>query len=82
MKSTTGITVAAQAIAAIFADVLEIPGGVAGDSDFFELGGNSMQAGLVIAQVRRAFGVRLTMRDIFTGGTPEQLAEAVATGQA
>ena len=39
------------------------------DDDFFDLGGESLQAFALIGRVHDAFGVRLTARDLFAAGT-------------
>ena len=37
--------------------------------DFFDLGGESLQAFAILARVHEAFGVTLTARDLFAAGT-------------
>jgi acyl carrier protein len=39
------------------------------DADFFERGGNSFQAAAVVMQLRRALGVQIPLRYIFTQPT-------------
>jgi acyl carrier protein len=67
-----------QRVIDIFSDVLESPGEIVGDSDFFLSGGNSLLAGKVIGRLRTDFEVRVTLRELFNAATPRQLAEVVA----
>ena len=61
-------------LAAIWAEVLGVAD-VARDDDFFELGGNSLVAVQLVAQVRKATGVRLPMRSLFEAKTVAAMAE-------
>jgi acyl carrier protein len=47
------------------------------DDDFFMIGGNSLVAVQLIAQVRTAFGVRLPMRSIFDTPTVAGIAAKI-----
>lgn len=71
-----------QRVIDIFSDVLESPGEIVGDSDFFLSGGNSLLAGKVIGHLRTDFEVRVTLRELFNAATPRQLAEVVARSAA
>lgn len=51
------------------------------DSHFFRCGGTSMQAAQLVARIRSATGVRLSLRHVFRAPTPRELA-AVLTDQA
>ena len=42
---------------------------IGADDDFFDLGGESLQAFALIGRVHDAFAVRLTARDLFAAGT-------------
>ncbi|WP_406233444.1 amino acid adenylation domain-containing protein [Nocardia sp. NBC_01009] len=71
-------TQAEQVVAAIFADVLNLP--VVGvDDDFFDLGGNSLVATQVMARVGAAFGVRLGVRVLFETPTVVGIAARAET---
>lgn len=47
------------------------------DDDFFELGGESLRATHVVAQINQAFGIGITIRDIFEAGTVRMLSDIV-----
>jgi acyl carrier protein len=66
-----------QAIASQWAEVLGVED-IGVDQDFFTLGGNSLVAIQLIAQIRKATGVRLPMRILFEAPTVAELAERVA----
>lgn len=67
---------AERAIAAIWSRVLGIAGlGV--DDDFFDLGGHSLQAIQVVAEVRQALGVEIGLRALLDAPTVAGLAAAV-----
>ena len=63
-------------LAQLWADVLRM-GPLGADDDFFDLGGESLHAFALIARVHDAFGVTLTARDLFDGGTIARMAEIV-----
>lgn len=60
-------------LAAIWCDVLHVPT-VGIDNNFFELGGNSLLAGQVIARVRRVFKVQGPVTWLFESPTVRDLA--------
>ncbi|MEV7181975.1 acyl carrier protein [Kitasatospora sp. NPDC093679] len=72
----TGAGDRAEAVAAIFRRVLETSD-VTEDSDFFELGGDSLIATRVLSAVARDHGVELTFEDFLLARTPEGLARAI-----
>ena len=61
----------------IFRRVLETPE-VGPDSDFFDLGGDSLRGTGVLSAVARATGVELTFDDFLLAATPGALAKRVA----
>ncbi|MEY9893729.1 acyl carrier protein [Catenulispora sp. MAP5-51] len=61
----------------IFRRVLEIPD-VTPDSDFFDLGGDSLLGTRVLSAVARATGVELSFDDFLLAATPGALAKRVA----
>ena len=51
---------------------------ISGDSDFFELGGNSLTAIKLISRVERVFGPETLLPEaLFTDGRLRSLAEAI-----
>ncbi|MFE9561567.1 amino acid adenylation domain-containing protein [Streptomyces sp. NPDC006487] len=73
-----------QVIAAMWADLLDLPR-VGALDDFFELGGHSLLATQVVAKMRRAFPDLATpvgVMDLFKHPTVRRLAELVATPEA
>ena len=63
-------------VSAIWEDLLGVENpGV--DENFFELGGHSLMATRLIARIEAAFGLRLTLRDVFDAPTPRALAKQV-----
>jgi acyl carrier protein len=61
----------------LFEDLIEV-NGVNDDSDFFDIGGDSIIAARLIAHVRRRFGIKVPLRDLFDHRTPAAFAGAVA----
>jgi acyl carrier protein len=49
------------------------------DSDFFDLGGDSLLATRVLSAVARATGIELSFDDFMLAATPDALAERVAS---
>ncbi|MFE3223297.1 non-ribosomal peptide synthase/polyketide synthase [Nocardia sp. NPDC059228] len=66
-------TPAEEAVAAIFADLLDLTV-VGADDDFFTLGGNSLIATRAIARIRESLGVTVDVRDFFERPTVSALA--------
>jgi acyl carrier protein len=62
----------------IFRRVLETDD-IAGDSDFFALGGDSLLATRVLSAVARTYDVELTFDDFVLAPTPDALAKRIAS---
>ncbi|MEJ9080856.1 amino acid adenylation domain-containing protein [Gordonia malaquae] len=70
-----------EAVAAVMADVLDVPVSVR-DADFFALGGHSLIATRLVSGLARATGRRLAVRDVFEHPTVSGLAALVAATSA
>ena len=66
-------TEATAAICVLIGQTLDIEG-VTADEDFFELGGTSLQAAAVIAQIERRLGRQLRLADLYEAPTAATLA--------
>ncbi|MGW4283509.1 non-ribosomal peptide synthase/polyketide synthase, partial [Nocardia sp. NPDC004750] len=66
-------TAAETAVAAIFAELLDVPR-VGADDDFFALGGNSLLATRAIARIAAAIGATVDVRDFFDRPTVAAVA--------
>jgi len=66
-----------QALAQIWADVLQVPR-VGLDDHFFELGGHSLLAAQVIGRIKKQLNVVLPLRNLFEKPLLGELAQAVA----
>jgi acyl carrier protein len=69
-------TVTAEDIAGLFRRILETPE-VEADSDFFDLGGDSLLATRVLSAVAREFGLELTITDFMDAASPGALAKLI-----
>lgn len=80
MATTASQTDAEDVIAQTFADLLLMQAeDLDPESDFFEMGGDSILAGRAIVRLRPLFpATRISIRDLFNAPTPRALAEAIA----
>ncbi|MGA7206643.1 MAG: amino acid adenylation domain-containing protein [Specibacter sp.] len=70
-----------EAVAAIFADVLDLPR-VGVDESFFELGGHSFLAQPLVSRVNDALGTELPVQALFRSPSVEQLVAEASKGAA
>lgn len=61
------------AMCALIGEVLEVAD-IQADEDFFDLGGTSLKAALLVAQIERRFGAGLTVADLYDLPTAQALA--------
>ncbi|MEU6587507.1 amino acid adenylation domain-containing protein, partial [Nocardia sp. NPDC046763] len=71
-------TAAERMVAEVFAAVLHVDR-VGADDDFFELGGNSLNATRVVARLGAAVGTRVPVRALFEAPTVAELANSLGT---
>jgi len=75
-ESAAPRTATEQAVAAIWADVLDLPT-VGVDDDFFELGGHSLVATRVIARIQVLLDVNIPLRELFVNSQLAQFCAVV-----
>lgn len=63
-------------LAALMQQLLHRPG-VAADDDFFRIGGHSLAAASLVSRMQAAFGIELSIADVFTHSTVAALAARV-----
>jgi amino acid adenylation domain-containing protein len=71
------VTPVEQAVAEIFAEVLEIPQ-VGLHNDFFELGGHSLLATRVVSRLRDQFQIEMTPRFLFESPTVAEMSARIS----
>ncbi len=71
-------TPAEHLIAAIYTDILGHPT-ISAHDNFFDLGGNSLQAARVAAHIRERLGVEIRVRDVFDTPALADLAALIDT---
>lgn len=72
------LTPTEETLLGIWASLLGIPAQtISIEADFFQLGGHSLKATMLVARVQRKFGVKLPLSDVFRTPTIKQLAEAI-----
>jgi amino acid adenylation domain-containing protein len=75
-------TPAESRLAAMFAELLQLPSPVGVSDNFFALGGHSLTATRLLASIRAVYGVDLAIRTIFSDPTVAGLADALAAAGA
>ena len=80
MEMQDGTSPTKRDVAQMFEDILGCPGPtLAADSDFFELGGDSLRAGKLLSLIRKCFEVRLPIDTLFTHSRIGSLADIIDT---
>ena len=74
--STTVVTPTESRLAEIMRTVLGTPI-VDLNSNFFQLGGNSLHAGRIVSRVNQAWGVRMSMRLLYSDNSVRAVARAI-----
>jgi acyl-CoA synthetase (AMP-forming)/AMP-acid ligase II/acetyltransferase-like isoleucine patch superfamily enzyme/acyl carrier protein len=73
-SAASGLSPTEEKIADAFSSILSVPmGDLDGDSDFFDLGGDSMKAGRLLSALRKEFKVRLAIDVLFTNKKVSEL---------
>ncbi|WP_281819226.1 non-ribosomal peptide synthetase, partial [Vallitalea longa] len=67
-------------LARIWSDILDIEEGkISTESDFFEIGGDSLKVQYMINAIKRDFGLKIKIKDIFTGPTLDNVSSIIST---
>ncbi|MCH0563661.1 MULTISPECIES: non-ribosomal peptide synthetase [unclassified Streptomyces] len=69
-----------RAVAEVISEVLEVSA-VGRQDNFFDLGGQSLQASKVVGRLRETLGVEVSVRQVFELGTVERIAAALVPGR-
>ena len=78
-----GLSTTEQAVCEIYADLLMCsPSDLALDSDFFEMGGDSLKAGRLLSLLRRRFQVRMPIATLFQNSKVCQIRNFIDEAQA
>ncbi|MFC8547559.1 amino acid adenylation domain-containing protein [Streptomyces sp. NPDC057273] len=72
------VTATEEKVAEVFGAVLSMTQ-VGADGNFFELGGNSLQAMRVVSRLNKHFGVKVNVRSLYGGATVASVATAIDT---
>ena len=75
-QAETGAT--AREVATIIGEILGI-GEMATDENFFEMGGNSILALMLISRIEQRWAAKLSMINVIQHATPAMLADLIAT---
>ncbi len=71
-----------EKLAALWSEVLGIDQNIIGiDSNFFQLGGHSLKATLLVFKIHKTFGIEVRLMDIFDGATIRKLAADLRKGR-
>jgi acyl carrier protein len=73
-------TTTERAVAALWAENLGLPG-VRRHDNYFDLGGDSIAVTRMIVQVRRQFGIKLSMRDVMNAADLSAFCSAIDRAQ-
>jgi len=87
VKSAITVTVQGHRVAAqlrsIWSEVLGVPSAAIGlDSNFFDVGGNSLHSARVIECINQLYAINLTVTDLFVYSSIGDLSEFIATAGA
>ena len=70
-----------QQIETIWQEVLDVKERIPIDAPYYEYGGNSLNASMIVARIKKRFSVELTLREFFAHTTISEQAEYVEKNQ-
>jgi amino acid adenylation domain-containing protein len=70
-------TAVESTLASVWRSILQVDGAVGRDDSFFALGGDSLLATRMLAEIRRHFGVEILLRDLLESRSLGQLAQTI-----